>query len=147
MTAKIEIYIRSIMIQLNNYICIMNKRLLLFSCINMALCIALGAFGAHLLKNYLDRDQLTVFDTGLKYHIYHSLALLFLSYSAGVVTRMNTILFILGMIFFSGSLYVITLCKITALEVPFLVGIATPIGGILLILAWIILARNVYKTQ
>ncbi|HNQ12320.1 MAG TPA: DUF423 domain-containing protein [Bacteroidia bacterium] len=124
----------------------MQKKIFIASILNVALCIALGAFGAHYLKNILEAEKLSAFDTGLKYHIYHSLALSFLSMHSTLLSKPIAGSFLIGVLLFSGSLYCMTLLRITDNAIPFMVGIATPIGGIVLILTWIALAIRAHKT-
>ena len=104
--------------------------------------IILGAFGAHALKNYLTPEQLISFETGVKYQMYHALFLLFLGLSAVFLTdktkKLMYWLVVLGVAFFSGSIYLLTTKNITGIDFKFL-GPITPIGGTLLITAWSIL--------
>ena len=111
--------------------------------------IILGAFGAHALKKQLSVEELTAFETGVKYQMYHALFLLFL----GTNTFLNEIakktvfqLVIFGVIFFSGSIYLLTTKAITGVDFKF-IGIVTPIGGVLLLLAWSILFWNIWKKK
>ena len=96
-----------------------------------ALAVILGAFGAHTLKDAMQMppDQLAIFDTGVRYQFYHSLGLL-----------------ITGIILFSGSLYAMTMLKLSGIGLgP--VGIITPIGGLFFILGWIFLFSGVIKKK
>src|SRR6218665_2743481 len=109
--------------------------------------IILGAFGAHALKKYLSIEQLASFETGVKYQMYHALFLLFL----GVTTFLSekakkTILqlVIFGVIFFSGSIYLLSTKPLTGIDFKF-IGPVTPIGGALLIVAWSVLFWNIIK--
>ncbi|MDI1316310.1 DUF423 domain-containing protein [Flavobacterium sp.] len=111
--------------------------------------IILGAFGAHALKKHLSIEQLASFETGVKYQMYHALFLLFL----GMNTLLNekakqTILrlVIFGVIFFSGSIYLLATRPISGVDFKF-VGPITPIGGALLIVAWGILFYNSVKAK
>lgn len=115
--------------------------------------IILGAFGAHALKKHLSVEQLTAFETGVKYQMYHALFLLFLSSHFGMNSALTekvkkTVfqLVIFGVIFFSGSIYLLTTKPITGIDFK-LIGIVTPIGGALLIAAWSILLWNIWKTK
>ena len=102
--------------------------------------VALGAFGAHALRPRVSIDLLGVFETGVRYQMYHGLALLALAAwydnlnprSAGRVGW----LFILGTTIFSGSLYLMVVTAFPAL------GAVTPIGGVLLLSGWLILALS-----
>ncbi len=100
-----------------------------------ALAVILGAFGAHALKARLDEQALAVWQTAVQYHFVHTLALLGLSILMQQTTRSSAlttsaVLFTLGMLFFSGSLYLL------ALGGPRWLGPVTPLGGALFIAAW-----------
>ena len=104
--------------------------------INCATSVALGAFGAHKLKDILTPEYLEIFNTGADYQFYHGLALLALAWAPKMTTHLNrvVILFQLGIIFFSSSLYVLSITGFTKL------GMVTPIGGISFLIGWGILA-------
>jgi len=113
-----------------------------------ALAVILGAFGAHALKAKLPVEQLAVFETGVRYHFYHSFALLitgilFSSFPFKGI-RLATTFFIAGIILFSGSLYAMTLMSMSGASLGPL-GILTPIGGLFFILGWILLLTSVVK--
>jgi uncharacterized membrane protein YgdD (TMEM256/DUF423 family) len=111
--------------------------------------IILGAFGAHALKKVLTIDQLTTFETGVKYQMYHALFLLFLGLNSHLsVKTKKTILAltIVGVIFFSGSIYLLATDSLNAFNFK-VIGFITPIGGLLLILAWSILMIHFLKKK
>ena len=111
--------------------------------------IILGAFGAHALKQYLSAAQLSAFETGVKYQMYHALFLLFLGLTSLLSEKAKTMVFqlvVFGVILFSGSIYVLTTQPITNFDCK-PIGIVTPIGGALLIAAWTILFWNVAKRK
>lgn len=112
--------------------------------------IILGAFGAHALKNYLSPEQLISFETGVKYQMYHALFLLFLGLSgvllADKTKKLMYWLVVLGVVFFSGSIYLLTTKNVTGMDFKFL-GPITPIGGTLLITAWGILFVKVLNKK
>lgn len=111
--------------------------------------IILGAFGAHALKEQLSVDQLTAFETGVKYQMYHALFLLFLGLNTLLDEKAKKTVFqfvIFGVIFFSGSIYLLTTKAVTGVDFKF-IGVVTPIGGALLILAWSILFWNILKAK
>jgi uncharacterized membrane protein YgdD (TMEM256/DUF423 family) len=106
--------------------------------------IILGAFGAHALKKELTEEALVTFETGVKYQMYHALFLLFLGTTAlvsDVVKKKVFQLVVVGVVFFSGSIYVLATRTITGIDFRPL-GIITPIGGALLILGWTALLWN-----
>ncbi len=113
------------------------------------LAIILGAFCAHALKKELSVEQLIAFETGVKYQMYHALFLLFLGLNTLLDEKAKKTVFqlvIFGVIFFSGSIYLLTTKPITGVDFRF-IGILTPIGGALLILAWSVLFWKIWKTK
>ena len=123
---------------MNNF----DKKIVITACVLAALTIAIGAFGAHGLQELVDAKALTTFETGVRYQMYHVFALLILGFVSIIPqsTRKWVFwLFIFGMIFFSGSLYVLSLKEVLAFNVSFL-GPITPIGGFLFIVGWLRLA-------
>ena len=111
--------------------------------------IILGAFGAHALKKQLSVEQLGSFETGVKYQMYHALFLLFLGMNTFLNEKVKKTVFqlvIFGVFFFSGSIYLLTTKAITGVDFKF-IGIVTPIGGVLLIMAWSVLFWNVWRSK
>jgi uncharacterized membrane protein YgdD (TMEM256/DUF423 family) len=111
--------------------------------------IILGAFGAHALKKQLSVEQLGSFETGVKYQMYHALFLLFLGMNTFLNEKVKKTVFqlvIFGVFFFSGSIYLLTTKAITGVDFKF-IGIITPIGGVLLIMAWSVLFWNVWRAK
>jgi uncharacterized membrane protein YgdD (TMEM256/DUF423 family) len=111
--------------------------------------IILGAFGAHALKKYLSLEQLGSFETGVKYQMYHALFLLFLGFTTLISEKAKKTIFqlvIFGVIFFSGSIYLLTTKALSGIDFKFL-GIITPIGGALLIAAWSVLLWSIRKAK
>lgn len=114
-----------------------------------ALSVALGAFGAHGLKQLVDDNSLKIFETAVRYQFYHVFALalvgiLYKDFSAELLNYAG-IFFVIGILLFSGSLYVLT--YITATNVSGLnwVGPITPIGGLFFIAGWICLLLGIKK--
>lgn len=102
------------------------------------LAIILGAFGAHALKAILEPEQLAAFETGVKYQMYHALFLLFVGMSGQVSEKAKKSIYWLtlaGVVFFSGSIYFLSTKAVTGIDLKS-IGIITPIGGLLLIVAW-----------
>ncbi len=119
---------------------IMQRNLSITALLGM-IAIILGAFGAHALKEKLGVDALQSFQTGVRYQFYHVLVLLFVnSYSKFSLKTKNTlsILFFLGILFFSGSIYAITVGGVNPASIWFI----TPLGGLLFILGWLLLFFN-----
>ena len=116
-----------------------------------ALAVALGAFGAHGLKQIVPAETVQVFQTGVQYQMYHAIALLItgLAYEkcSQKTARIAGNLFITGIILFSGSLYLLTFSK--AAEASFLdrAGLITPLGGICFIAGWLFLFFALLKNK
>ncbi|NNT70776.1 DUF423 domain-containing protein [Flavobacterium sp. IMCC34852] len=111
--------------------------------------IILGAFGAHALKKHLTVEELVTFETGVKYQMYHALFLLFLGLTTLVTEKSKKTIFqlvLFGVIFFSGSIYLLATKTITGIDFKPL-GIVTPIGGTLLILGWAVLLWQILKDK
>jgi uncharacterized membrane protein YgdD (TMEM256/DUF423 family) len=102
------------------------------------IAVAAGAFGAHALKAHLAPEMLAVFETGVRYQLVHALALLAVAWAVtrwpGRLATASGVCFIAGTILFSGSLYALTLSGMRGL------GAITPIGGVLLLAGWVLLA-------
>lgn len=116
----------------------MEKKILIVAAVFGFLAIILGAFGAHALKKVLTLDQLTSFETGVKYQMYHALFLLFVGASNMLTLKDKTIVFyltVVGIFFFSGSIYVLTTSSITGIKSK-IIGPITPIGGMFLLSSW-----------
>ena len=125
----------------------MNKRNTLLSGIALAgLGVMIGAFGAHALQPILAaNNRLDTFETGVRYHFYHAFALLAIGM---LMDRFNapslryaSLFILLGVVIFSGSLYVLSLTGITIL------GAVTPFGGALMITGWILLFVGVFRSN
>lgn len=108
-----------------------------------ALGVVLGAFGAHGLKELVLPETVEAFKTGVQYQMYHVFALLFIgvlwSKFASKPLRWAANCFFIGILLFSGSLYVITLLKATDTTGLGKLGIITPIGGLFFIVGWLLL--------
>lgn len=103
--------------------------------------VAAGAFGAHALKARLAPDLLAVFETGVRYHLVHTLAMMGVAWAASAWPRSgvarSALLFAAGIAVFSGSLYALALSGVRAL------GMITPVGGVLLLAGWLNAAWSV----
>ena len=112
----------------------MDRTFLLAGAVAGLIAVGFGAFGAHGLKGRLTPEMLAVFETGVRYHMYHALALLL---TAALAARMDSKaitaagwLFVAGIALFSGSLYLLAVTGVTIL------GAITPIGGVALLAGW-----------
>jgi len=105
--------------------------------------VALGAFAAHGLKNRLSADYLAIFHTGVTYQLVHTLALLGVALLAthipGRIVTWAGIAFVIGILLFSGSLYLLTLTGITKL------GMITPLGGLAFLIGWLCLGLAAWR--
>jgi uncharacterized membrane protein YgdD (TMEM256/DUF423 family) len=105
--------------------------------------VALGAFAAHALKGRLDAGLLVTFEVGVRYQMYHALALLAVGWAItrwpGTILTTSGWLFVAGTVLFSGSLYALSLTGARWL------GAITPIGGFALLVGWICLAWGAWK--
>ena len=114
------------------------RRIILTALLLGALAIVLSAFGAHLLKPYLTTEQIAVFETGARYQMYHVFFLFFLSTRKELSIKTMKLIYdltIFGILLFSGSLYLLSTNQLTIFDFR-IIGFATPLGGILLIIAW-----------
>jgi uncharacterized membrane protein YgdD (TMEM256/DUF423 family) len=123
---------------------IMAKIYLIIAALNGFVAVALGAFGAHALKQKLSTDLLAIYQTGVQYHFYHTfallaVALLMLQSPLSVALRWSALLFCIGIVIFSGSLYALSITGIRWL------GAITPIGGLAFLVGWIMLAIAVWS--
>lgn len=117
----------------------MAKIFVFLGSINAFLAVALGAFGAHALKNRLSEEMLAIYQTGVHYHIIHALGLILIGIIAQRATESTLVnwsggLLLLGIVLFSGSLYVLSFSGIRAF------GAVTPFGGVSFLAGWILLA-------
>jgi len=123
----------------------MNKNLSLAAILGF-LAVVLGAFGAHTLKSKIGLEQLKVFETGVKYQMYHVLVLLFVNSYSGFSKKIKnrvSLFFFIGILLFSGSLYLLS----TGVLPPKLIGPVTPLGGLFFIIGWLYLAFQFFKNE
>lgn len=115
----------------------MNKKIAIIGSCFVLIGIVLGAFGAHALKEVIEPEQLISYETGVRYLIYHGLGLLMLGLSDDKVNlgKWAGRLMVLGVVLFSGSIFLLSLQAPIGLNLKFL-GPVTPIGGLLLIISW-----------
>jgi uncharacterized membrane protein YgdD (TMEM256/DUF423 family) len=127
----------------------MDKKIILTAALLGIISIVLGAFGAHALKKLIDVSALATFETGVRYQMYHALFLLFLATSAKIQEKTKKLILyfvIFGVVFFSGSIYLLATNTMTSFDFK-VIGFITPIGGMLLIIAWTVLFFNVLKNK
>ena len=114
---------------------------LVFGAVLGCLVVILGAFGAHGLKDILDEYGKTIYEKAVLHHMFHTMAILVLGLIEKIQPELQLFLvgwaFILGIILFSGSLYILAITGIKSL------GIITPIGGVFFIIGWVLLFMKV----
>lgn len=127
----------------------MNNKVWILGAFLGGLSVVLGAFGAHGLKNSISLESLQVFETGVRYQMYHAFFLLVIGSTKIIDDKTKNILFYLvlfGVLFFSGSLYGLATNSLTSFDFKS-IGFITPIGGLLFILAWLILLIKFLKNR
>lgn len=127
----------------------MNKAILITGVVAGMLAVILGAFGAHGLKKIVDLAAVDSFNTGVRYQMYHAIVLLVLgSMSKIEEQRKKSIfyLFTLGMVLFSGSIYLLVVDQSLGIDLSG-IGFVTPIGGSLLIVGWFLFLRAIIKIK
>tara|TARA_B110000046_G_C12906917_1_gene361132 strand:- start:395 stop:766 length:372 start_codon:yes stop_codon:yes gene_type:complete len=117
---------------------------MIIACFMMAITIAIGAFGAHGLKPYLDEYSTNIYEKAVSYQFYNTLGLFFISFASYLLPKSTKIIksfyFVLaGTLIFSFSLYALALSKILWM------GAITPIGGVFMIIGWILCAYCIMK--
>lgn len=127
----------------------MFKIVLSIGCVAAGLSVVLGAFGAHGLKNMVSEYQIDIFKTGVNYQFYHSIALLLLALFCKSEWNSFSIYaayaFGFGIIFFSGSLYLLAVKDVFSLIPSKILGPITPLGGLFFILGWVFFLIGVLK--
>jgi len=125
----------------------MNKTIFLTGVLLGILAVVLGAFGAHGLEKLLDDSSLNTFETGVKYQMYHALFLLILANTSRLSEKSKKWVYyfiLVGILLFSFSIYFLATNSLTSLDFR-IIGFITPIGGMLLILGWLLLGYRAYK--
>ena len=127
----------------------MNKIILVTASILGLLGIVLGAFASHGLKGSISAESLQTFETGVRYQIYHAIVLLFV----GITTLFNTktkrllyYLVVIGILCFSGSIYGLATKAISGFDFK-RIAFITPVGGMLLIISWVIMFVNFLRLK
>jgi len=116
----------------------LNRKIAISGMIITAVTIAIGAFGAHGLRNLVDTDALNTFEVGVRYQMYHALAIVLLGFVSAPnrLKRIVFTFFALGILFFSGSIYLLSLNAVLPFDAA-KIGFITPIGGLMFILGWL----------
>lgn len=113
-----------------------------------ATAVILGAFGAHGLESRIDESAIETFNTGVTYQFYHAFLLLLISiFALSEKTKRYVYFFVsIGVLFFSGSIYLLATNALTSFDFK-VIALATPLGGTLLIIGWIVLFVNFLKKK
>jgi uncharacterized membrane protein YgdD (TMEM256/DUF423 family) len=122
----------------------MSKLFLILGSINAAAAVTMGAFGTHFLKTKIPEEMLFVFQTAVQYHFFHSLGLLIVGlltiyFNHDKYLEIAGWMMFIGIILFSGSLYILSTTNIRWL------GMITPFGGTAFIISWVFIAISVWK--
>ena len=127
----------------------MQKIFIIIGAILAGLAVVLGAFGAHGLKKVVTPENVAIYQTGVQYQMYHALGLILIGIlSERILNNYLSyagVLFVAGVVLFSGSLYLIVSLYAMNRSVPTAVGILTPIGGFLFILGWLCFLVSLLK--
>lgn len=127
----------------------MDKKIISIGAFFGMVAIILGAFGAHALKKVLTLEELSTFETGVRYQMYHAFFLLFIGITNSISQKTKKIilyLVVFGVLFFSGSIYLLATNTLTSFDFK-IIGFATPLGGLLLIFAWGALLLNYFNKK
>ncbi|MBL85787.1 MAG: hypothetical protein CMO82_03910 [Winogradskyella sp.] len=127
----------------------MNKSILVAGAILGILGIVLDAFGAHGLEKLVDADAVNTFETGVRYQIYHAFFLLIVGGTSFVDLKTKKIVFylvIIGVLFFSGSIYGLATNELSSFDFK-TIAMITPVGGLLLILSWVMVLIGIIKNK
>jgi uncharacterized membrane protein YgdD (TMEM256/DUF423 family) len=124
----------------------MNKKLGIAGSLFGLTAVMIGAFGAHGIEDSIDASSLATFETGVKYQMYHALLMLLVSLFAlsERTKKALLILFICGIVLFSGSIYGLATNVLTAFDFS-KIALLTPLGGLLLIVGWVVLLLHFIK--
>ncbi|MCX6265716.1 MAG: DUF423 domain-containing protein [Bacteroidetes bacterium] len=111
--------------------------------------IAMGALGAHALKDILNAAQLQTYETAVRYQMYHVFALLLLGILQNQYPQLTLSickkLVLVGMVLFGGSIYLVLFLTHVAVPIPFWIYLITPLGGLCYISSWLLLAAKLYR--
>tara|TARA_R110002051_G_scaffold143507_3_gene216445 strand:+ start:26762 stop:27148 length:387 start_codon:yes stop_codon:yes gene_type:complete len=127
----------------------MKKTILITGCLFGMLAVLFGAFGAHGLKNLVDEAAIKSFETGVRYQMYHSFFLFVLALIPDKVISSKRPIYlcvVIGVVLFSFSIYFLALNELVNFDFR-MFGIVTPIGGVFLIAAWVLMLLGIIKSK
>jgi len=123
----------------------MDRLFFILGCSSAFIAVAAGAFGAHALRNRISPEAFNSFEVGVRYQMYHALALLAISWAITRWPNVNVSLagwfFVVGTVLFSGSLYALSFTGIRVF------GAITPLGGVLFLLGWLYLGWSIFESR
>ena len=127
----------------------MNKKWIIIASLNGAIAVSLGALASHYLKGKIPADSIANFKLASQYQMIHALLMLVMSYLSKDFPKLKTVLntLLLGIVFFSGSIYILSSKIVTGTIFAKILGPLTPLGGILIIFSWIWLAYIVLDSN
>lgn len=127
----------------------MNKITVIWGVIFALTAVIFGAFGAHALKTLISPEALMSFEVGVRYQMYHALALLVIGLTDSLSTqakKITLLFFVLGILLFSGSIYLLSFKDLLSFEPGWIVFV-TPMGGTFLIIGWVYLLLKLFKLK
>ncbi|VAV83475.1 FIG00018398: hypothetical regulator [hydrothermal vent metagenome] len=127
----------------------MNKKILIAGSVLGFLAVVLGAFAAHGLENSITKDAIETFQTGVRYQMYHAIVLLFVGGTTLLNAKTKKWMYyfvVLGVLLFSGSIYGLATNELTSFDFK-TIGFVTPIGGLLLIISWVLMLIDFIKLK
>lgn len=127
----------------------MHKKYIAIGALLAGIAVVLGAFAAHGLKKILTTEELAVFETGVRYQMYHAFAIIIVGILCKEDCNKGLLLagklFMLGIILFSGSLFLLTAIKAMQANNFLWVGAITPLGGVCFIVGWLLVCKSFWK--
>jgi uncharacterized membrane protein YgdD (TMEM256/DUF423 family) len=127
----------------------MKKTILITGCLFGMLAVLFGAFGAHGLKNLVDEAAIKSFETGVRYQMYHSFFLFVLALIPDKIISSKRPIYlcvVIGVVLFSFSIYFLALNELVSFDFR-MFGIVTPVGGVFLIAAWVLMLLGIIKSK
>ena len=127
----------------------MDKKIITTGAVLACLAIIFGAFGAHALKNILTFEALQSFEVGVRYQMYHALAMVFIGLSHQIPKPVKNTLFgffFCGVLLFSGSIYLLSFKELLAFPIE-KIALITPLGGTLFIIGWIVFIVKIIRLK
>ncbi|MDC1265981.1 DUF423 domain-containing protein [Flavobacteriaceae bacterium] len=127
----------------------MDRKIFLLACVTGGLGVVLGAFAAHGLKPLLSISAFESFNTGIRYQMYHAFLLFFIGITTHIKPNQKSILFkliFIGVLLFSGSIYLLATNDLTSFNFK-VIGFITPVGGLFLIVSWILLFTYFFRIK